>query len=345
LNYIFRLFRIGKTSAFCYFADLKNSQNIIGRRMIRSGFNILSKGKKLSILIYHQVLADFDPMRPCEVTAEQFETEVVRLKTYFNILTLRDAMQKLHHGTLPKNPAVITFDDGYENNASVALPILKKHQVTATFFIASDFLNGGAMWNDKVIELVRAWPKSTLSVEDIPDESFDTSSMSAKRFSAEQLLLKLKYLPLEQRTSAVAKLEKSVALTGLMMSDAQVLELHSAGMEIGGHTCSHPILATLKDEEAFKQIKDNKVYLERLLGEPIESFAYPNGKPNKDYSAATKQQVLKAGYKYAVSTCSGVTDKYTDAYQIPRFTPWRKDKHGFLGLMAKNYFAKPAYAE
>ena len=72
--------------------------------MLRSAFDILSKRNKLSVLIYHQVLPEFDPMRPLEVTAANFETEVVYLKTYFNILTLRDAMQHMQNGTLPKNP-------------------------------------------------------------------------------------------------------------------------------------------------------------------------------------------------------------------------------------------------
>jgi peptidoglycan/xylan/chitin deacetylase (PgdA/CDA1 family) len=314
-----------------------------GKQMFRTAFKLLGRKKNLSILIYHQVLPAPDPLRPYEIDAKQFDNEVKWLSYNFTLMTLRDAMQHMAASTLPVNSAVITFDDGYENNVSQALPILQKYQVPATFFISSDFLNGGAMWNDKIIEFVRRWPEPNLELEELPGDIFDTSSLAAKQASAEVLLSKLKYLPLANRASAVARLESLQVLDGLMMSDQQVVELHKARMEIGGHTCSHPILAKLDEEQASRQITENKTYLENLLGEKIESFAYPNGKPGRDYHAKTCSLVKQAGYQWAVSTSPGTSNSNTDVFQLARFSPWRKQEFGFLSLLVKNYFTNPDF--
>ncbi|MFA3790725.1 polysaccharide deacetylase family protein [Aliiglaciecola sp. SL4] len=306
--------------------------------MFKVLFKFLGRGKKLSILIYHQVLPQFDPMRPYEMHADLFEQQLTWLKQNFTLLSLKQAATLLEEGNLPKNAAVITFDDGYENNASVALPILAKHNTVATFFIASDFLNGGTMWNDIVIEYVRNWPHKQLALDEFPNEYYITSDLQEKHQTAEKILLRLKYLPFVERSRIIQRLQPLAAPDGLMMSDEQVIELHQAGMEIGGHTCSHPILAKLDDDSAKKQIKNNKDYLENLLDEQLFSFAYPNGKPQQDYLLRDVKLVEQVGYKCAVSTANGVSTKTTDKYQLLRFSPWKQDKLGFLVLLAKNYF-------
>lgn len=310
--------------------------------MYKPLFKILTLKRKLSVLMYHQVLPVHDYMRPFEMTAEIFKQHLEYLTANFTLLTLSDALNKLHSNTLPSNAAVMTFDDGYENNASIALPMLNEFSVPASFYIATDFLNGGAMWNDKVLEAVRRWPTGTLKVA-IGEKNleFHLSDDKSRAFAGGELLSAFKYLPLAERANAVDEFT-SGAIDGLnyMMSDAQVKLLHDNGMEIGGHTCSHPILSGLSESKAFQQISENKRYLESVLGQKITSFAYPNGKPGKDYTKQTIELVKRAGYQYAVSTHEGVANNVTDEFQIPRFTPWRNDKFGFFALLAKNYLVR-----
>lgn len=309
--------------------------------MFKPLFRMLTIKRKLSVLMYHQVLPEHDFMRPDEITAAIFQQHLQHLTSNFTLLTLTDALDKLSSGTLPPNAAVMTFDDGYENNASIALPMLQQFGVPATFYIATDFLNGGAMWNDKVLEAVRRWSgksiQTTIAGQDYKLAISDDESRSR---AGGELLKIFKYLPLAQRSDAVDKFAGSLIedLT-YMMSDAQVRDLFDAGMEIGGHTCSHPILASLPESLAYQQIVTNKSYLEGIVGQPLTSFAYPNGKPRKDYTAETVDLVRRAGYQYAVSTHQGVADNLTDKLQVPRFTPWRNDKVGFLSLLAKNYLS------
>jgi hypothetical protein len=110
---------------------------------------------KLSILIYHRVLPVPDPLFPTETTVESFDAQLGLLKSLFNVLPLPEAVARLKAGTLPARAASITFDDGYADNFTRALPILQKHGLHATFFIATAYLDGGRMFNDTVIESIR----------------------------------------------------------------------------------------------------------------------------------------------------------------------------------------------
>src|SRR5262249_5952780 len=96
-----------------------------------------------------------DVLRPTEPTAREFEERMRWVKTHFNVLSLGDAVAKLKSDSLPERSLSITFDDGYADNHDVALPILRKLDVPATFFVATGYINGGRMFNDSVIEAVR----------------------------------------------------------------------------------------------------------------------------------------------------------------------------------------------
>src|SRR5512143_3272728 len=92
---------------------------------------------RLSILIYHRVLATSDPLNNWDPTAAQFDRQMQMLSAYFTPLLLADAIERMVAGRLPPRAVAVTFDDGYSDNVQAALPILLRHGVAATFFIAS----------------------------------------------------------------------------------------------------------------------------------------------------------------------------------------------------------------
>ena len=108
-----------------------------------------------SILIFHRVLSQPDPLFPGEQDARRFNETLSWVERWFRVLPLDEAVSGLRNGTLPARAAAITFDDGYADNATNALPILQRHKMAATFFIATSFMDGGRMWNDSIIEAVR----------------------------------------------------------------------------------------------------------------------------------------------------------------------------------------------
>ncbi len=313
--------------------------------MFRLACKLLSQGKKLPILMYHQVLPGEDIMRPFEITATHFEQQMHWISENFQPVDLIEGILATLEDRLPAGAIAVSFDDGYENNLSVALPILDRYRIPATFFIASDYLDGGIMWNDAVLEMFRLVSLGTLDLSHLSLGVYSITK-DVERFPAALTVLKqLRHLPFKERSQKVFALTQGYALpTGLMMSPPQVKSLHDAGMVIGGHTLSHPILTKVSRDEAWYQIHRNKEVLESIIDAPIHCFAYPNGKPNQDYDQAIRAMVEAAGYSVAVSTSIGTGTAQTHPFEFPRYTPWRRHKWGFLAQLALNYYAKPTFS-
>jgi len=240
---------------------------------------------------------------------------------------------------LPPRAACVTFDDGYADNAEVALPILQKLGIPATFFIATGFLDGGRMWNDTVIELVRGASGAELDLEQLGFGRFDITDVPQRQRAITTLIGKLKYLPLQERKEqidAICKHLQPDLPNNLMMTADQVRQLHNAGMDIGGHTVNHPILARLDASAARREIAEGKETLEAMIGARVRLFAYPNGKPGQDYLAEHVGIVKDLGFEGAVSTAWGAMPSAPDLYQLPRFTPWDQGAHKFMLRMARN---------
>lgn len=305
-------------------------------------FSPAGKNAKLSIVIHHRVLPEPDPLLGSD-GVKSFEKSLNYLIRNFNILPLGEAVDRLKNGTLPSRAACITFDDGYADNAEIALPLLQKHGVPATFFIAAGFLNGGRMWNDTVIESIRLATGNTLDLCPINLGNHTITTLEQRQKTLFSLIDHLKYLPYDTRAAQVEKLSAMISAKlpdNLMMTSAQVKQLHDAGMEIGGHTVTHPILARIDDNTARTEITEGKTRLEAIIGAPLHLFAYPNGKPSKDYLLSHVKMVKEAGFKAAVSTAWGAAQQHSDLFQLPRFTPWDKKELFYTLRMTRNMWQK-----
>jgi peptidoglycan/xylan/chitin deacetylase (PgdA/CDA1 family) len=281
----------------------------------------------LSILIYHRVLAEADPLRTGDPDAATFGWQMDLLARHFNVLPLHEAALRLKAGTLPARAACVTFDDGYADNYSTALPILKRTGVPATFFIASGYLDGGRMFNDTLIELAKGLPTGSSDLSSAGLGHLTINTISDRKALVGKLLGHFKYQAPEQRLQAAENLASKFDIQlpdNLMMSSTQLKALHAEGMEIGAHTHTHPILARQHSADAIHDIRLGKEKLERLLGAPMRVFAYPNGRPVKDYGDEHVAMIRENGFDTAVSTRPAAADRNSDIYQLPRFTPWDK---------------------
>jgi len=242
-----------------------------------------------------------------------------------NILTGDTAVEQLFAGKLPERALAITFDDGYRDNLTVAVPVLKKYDMPATFFITTGFLDGGLMYNDIVIESVRRMASGSADLEFLGIGKVSVDGPDSRVSLIRRITAAVKYLSPGQRATACARLSELSGETlpnDLMMSADDVRALSETGMAIGGHTVDHPILAKADTDEAFEQIVANRETLGELTGKPPTMFAYPNGKPGKDYRAEHVRMVCDAGYDFAVSTATGSAIARHDRYQLPRVSPW-----------------------
>jgi peptidoglycan/xylan/chitin deacetylase (PgdA/CDA1 family) len=315
----------------------------------RLPLSLLSPGGRagrLTILIFHRVLPQHDPLNPDEPSAAEFERRMQWVRTWFNVLPLSDAAQRLADGTLPPRALAITFDDGYADNREVAAPILRRLGLTATFFIATGFLDGGCMWNDRVIEALRSCDAASLDLSALGLGSFGLDDMTSRRRTASAVLKAIKHLepPARQAaTDAVVHTAGGRPVPALMMSVDQLRELRALGMQVGAHTITHPILARTTEAEALREIATGKAQLEALLGEPVSLFAYPNGVPGADYLPEHVRMVRDVGFVAAVSTAWGAASATSDRFQLPRFTPWDRSRWRFGARLLTN-LGRPAPA-
>jgi peptidoglycan/xylan/chitin deacetylase (PgdA/CDA1 family) len=288
----------------------------------------------LCVLVYHRVRSSDDKLDTWNPTAEEFEGQMALLSACFEPLRLTEAVERLKSRSLPRGAVAVTFDDGYADNFEVALPILRRHHVPATFFISTGYLDGGRMWNDTVVEAVRAADAPTLDLSASGMGLFPLATDEQRRAAIFSILAELKYLPTREREARAAGLEAMarVALPrNLMLVSEQVRALHEAGMEIGAHTVTHPILAQLDGADARREIHESRDHLRSILRNPVTLFAYPNGKPGRDYLAEHVQMVREAGFRAALSTAPGAATSAADSLQLPRISPWQRTP-GRFGL-------------
>jgi peptidoglycan/xylan/chitin deacetylase (PgdA/CDA1 family) len=286
----------------------------------------LASKRRLLILTYHRVLAEPDPLVSGEPTGQHFREQLEILERSCTFLPLSTALERVREGTLPRGAVSITFDDGYRNNHAVALPILRELGVPATFFVATAFVTGGLMWNDQVIEAVRACKAKRLDLEDLGLGVHDLSSDEARRRTIDGLLPRIKYLAPEERkraTDAVAAHAGARLPERLMLTAQEIRELHAAGMGIGAHTVNHPILTKLPPGVSEREIAASKRDLESIVGAPVTLFAYPNGKPGDDYLPQHVACVAHAGFDAAVTTSPGSVTRSTPTFELPRVALWR----------------------
>jgi peptidoglycan/xylan/chitin deacetylase (PgdA/CDA1 family) len=287
---------------------------------------------RLLVFIFHRVLAAEDALRPGEPDTHRFDRIVRFLTRQFRVLALADAADALVRDRLPAAAACITFDDGYADNLTLAAPILRRYRATATVFVATAYSDGSRMWNDSVIEAVRALPPGEVDWREFGLDVATVDDAASRRRLIATALPKLKYLPPDERAAvsdAIARRSAVPPAPPLMMSLEQLCAWCALGFDVGGHTVHHPILARLSDAAAADEIGAGREQLAQWLGAPPRAFAYPNGVPGRDYVARDVALVRRAGYACAVTTARGAASRGTDPYQLPRFTPWDRPMWAF----------------
>lgn len=310
--------------------------------ILRTVLSLVSRGGtggRLSILIFHRVLPAKDELMPDLPDVVEFERMMLWTRNWFNVLPLSNAVERLFEGSIPRRALAITFDDGYGDNERIAAPLLHRLGLSATFFVSTGYLNGTCMWNDTVIEAVRAARCDSVDPGVVGLPVLPLHSLQAKREAIGRILRAIKYLDQEERDAAAARIAERCAappIGDMMMRAHQVRRLRQLGMDVGAHTVSHPILARVAPDAAHAEIRSSRSHLEGILGSRVSLFAYPNGVPQRDYSGLHVEMVRDCGFSAAVSTAWGAASSRSDPFQLPRFTPWDTTALRFGARMAIN---------
>lgn len=301
------------------------------------------KQTKLNILTYHRVSERFSERSPKNIHWALFKLQIKWLKKYFNILPLPLALELKAKNELPPRAVCITIDDGYRDSYDFIFKTLQQENVKAAFFISTQGISKGCLWDEDIYVAIFHAPES-LKQLNIDGRTFDIGNLEQRVETRYQLTEETKYLPLKQRQKIVAELRSQTSVTiqpNEFLSATQIQEMHKAGMTIGAHTHNHPILLKENDSVALDEIRQSKTILEEIISQPVDYFAYPNGKFKQDYDLRHIEMVESLGFKAALSTDWGALAHYQkDRFRIKRFTPWDKTEFKFILRLALN-FRKP----
>jgi peptidoglycan/xylan/chitin deacetylase (PgdA/CDA1 family) len=254
--------------------------------------------------------------------ADEFEAQMAYVAKRFHVLD-RDELRAALAGTKkPKaNSLVITFDDGYANNFSHALPVLQRYGLHAVFFVTANLIGdpGAAFWFDRLDRVLGAvdFERVRVALHGMGVDSFATKAALRRHF---------KRMPNSRQNDLLNALESQFAVGNCAvanpdlysaMSWDEVRSLARAGMTIGSHTLNHQILSAVDPEQALHELRASREQIEREVGEECWCFGYPNGQLT-DFRESDKDAVKTAGYACAFTQCPGSIDASSDRYSLPR---------------------------
>lgn len=270
---------------------------------------------RVDIFLYHGLCpgSDPDPSLPKLLPVDQFEAHIRTYLRYSRPLSLEAALQTGARGV------VVTFDDGYANNYSLALPILQKYNFPATIFLTTGFLDRAVpLWVDRLEFLIRTAPACDMTLE-WRDSSFPVSLRGFLRRTEAKMRFNhfLRGLPPDEIHDFLGKLENCLQLRYSWetipellrpLTWDQVRAMRATGLiSFGCHTVTHPVLSRCSEPVQVFEIQESKQRIEAELGEECIGFAYPYGKKSH-YTELTTRLVRKAGFTFALSAESGSAD-------------------------------------
>jgi peptidoglycan/xylan/chitin deacetylase (PgdA/CDA1 family) len=289
------------------------------------------------ILIYHRVNDERDPFFPA-VPTSLFELQAAHLARAYDVLTVEELVERCRRRDVPRNAAAITFDDGYRDNLTHAAPILARHRLPATIFLATGFIGTGEVpWFEHV---ALAFKTTRFTSVELPWGGWLALGTEVERLGAlDRTMTELKAVPDDDRRRRVEGLLEALGvgdrrgLKDLMLGWDDVQALAGLGFSVGAHTVTHPVLSRVTPERARAEILDSRRAIEAACGTAPGAFAYPNGRP-ADYTPAVMRLVEDAGFRCAVTTQFGLNGCDTPPYELRRGRPWENEPATFAFKLA-----------
>ena len=268
-----------------------------------------------TILMYHAVTRMPLAVEDWSFVWERdFGEQMLYLKKHCQVVPLRDIPRVV--GSQTRRPLVaLTFDDGFQNNYGVALPILQELGLPATIFLATDFIGSDdTPWFCRINE---ALSLTSLTRLDWDGETYDLSNRQRRVEAQAHFQVRLKRF---RHGELIEKTKELIVALGdrpgkpipegspyRMLAAAEVAAMAGTGLiEFGAHTCSHAILSGLSDAERRREITTSLAAVERLTGSPCILFAYPNGRA-VDYGPGDVAMLQDRKVDVAVTTLEDPT--------------------------------------
>lgn len=270
----------------------------------------------LIILTYHSFSDDRPRGLFGSLPARLFERQLRFLKAHFEVVSLEQGLEKIGSAFVSEKPFLaLTIDDGFEDNYTIAWPLLKRHALPATIFLATDFIDSGRTpWPTQIVEILDRTSLQTMSFP-FPARCGSEAEKSAV---CEALKRRLAGVPpgerLLQLEALRAHLRVDAGTRHRGLNWAQVREMHRDGVRFGSHTAFHSYLPGSGDDVVRRELASSKQRIEDELGEPCTLFAFPDGAFDDRAIAA----VRAAGFDAAVTQVKGSNGGATNRYCLHR---------------------------
>jgi peptidoglycan/xylan/chitin deacetylase (PgdA/CDA1 family) len=271
------------------------------------------RNKRLFIACYHGVISERAPGGPGDlyydaVIRQEFEQQLIRLAKWYRFVDLAGAAEWLDSGSdNERPPALITFDDGYRNNVSVAAPILRKLGIPAVFFLTTNYVGSRRiLWPTEIGARIEQSAGASVPVPGDHAGAMVPTDNVARNQLGQRIRSLCKALPNRERLEYLDRLRnitqldagKADAEVNAFMSWDEARQLAAMGFDIGSHTMEHPILARLDSHDLKSELRGSKAKIEAELGRPVHALAYPNGGAG-DFDKTVMDEAARAGYGYA----------------------------------------------
>lgn len=283
----------------------------------------------LGILMYHAVVEE--PLAVpdwCFIPVQAFRRQMEYLQRYFRVLPLREAVKELVSDEIRRPTIALTFDDGYQNNHDVVLPILRDLGLPATVFLVADLIGSDdTLWFCRLNQAVTLTRCGKLSWR---GHEFPLVTREERGKTSALLQNFLKGLPHDDMLAGVEDIllrlgsnpqEPIDRGSPYRMLDFQAIRAmaQSGLIDFGAHTNSHMILSRAPNQarlqaEIMNSIQDTGP----LAGTSCRTFAYPNGGP-EDYGTEDTRLLEKMGIDVAVTTIPEPNRPSTPVLELRRY--------------------------
>jgi peptidoglycan/xylan/chitin deacetylase (PgdA/CDA1 family) len=228
---------------------------------------------------------------------------------------------------------VVTFDDGYADTLTCALPLLEQHDVPATVFVVAE-AGPALFWWDELQRLILGgqFDSDRIGLR-VRGRLHEFPTASAARWTGYRSIWRLlRDLRSDERAAVLAELAEQVVCapdfgeSHRRLTQEEVRQLaESRLVEIGAHTLSHPCLPVLSEPEQLREVSASKELLEEWTGRAIQSFSYPFGA----LTEATREIVRRASFTRACTTQPATAGPGDDPLALPRFPLADRDGDAF----------------
>lgn len=268
------------------------------------------------ILCFHAVIGhrpDPDVEREC-LPAGEFRKLLGVLRRSFQVISLAELVAAIRERrSPPPRSVVITFDDGYENNHSVAAEELAAMGMPWSAFLPAQLIETGSrQWIDDVRLLIHRGGRRRMTLGwDDQVLDLDLSTRRRRHAAVEQLHELCRYVPDSVRKARLARLYEQYSADEIEslrsqyasfapMTWAQARELKAAGVDVGSHSLTHAALGPQSTDAIRHEVLAARELLQSRIGDHSPHFSYPYGRI-ASLSAETEAVLTEAGYNCALT--------------------------------------------